>query len=149
MAIKPSSAKAKGRALQQWVAAAFSRVTGIPWGPEDEKEIQSRPMAQRGVDVILRGRAAELLPLSIECKNGESFQLVSTVEQARANTKPGTDWIIVHKRKKFRNPIVMMDWKTFEGFLIDRIVRLTSSESERTLPEGGSDGRSYEDNGGA
>lgn len=117
MAIKPRSAKAKGRALQQWVCAALSRLTGIPWGSEDEKEIQSRPMAQKGVDVILRGRAAELLPLSIECKNGESFQLVATVEQARANTKPGIDWIIVHKRKKFHTPLVMMEWTVFEALL--------------------------------
>lgn len=111
------SNKAKARNLQKWVAERLSLLSGIPWGPEDEKEIQSRPMGQQGVDVILRGEAAERFPYSFECKSGESFQLVKSIEQARANEKKERPWIIVHKRKKFRNPIVMMDWDTFADLL--------------------------------
>lgn len=117
MHIKPSSAKAKGRALQQWVGERLSAISGRSYGPEDDAEIQSRPMAQRGVDVILRGKARDMIRFSFECKNGESFQLVSSVEQARKNEEPGRPWLIVHRRKKFRSPIVMMDWKTFETIL--------------------------------
>lgn len=111
------SNKTKGKNHQNWVCKRLSLISGIPWGPEDEKEIQSRPMGQQGVDIILRGEAAERFPFSFECKSGESFQLVKSIEQARQNEKPGRPWIITHKRKKFRNPIVMMDWDTFEKLI--------------------------------
>lgn len=117
MNIKPSSCKQKARALQKWVCEQLSRISGIPWGPEDEKLIQSRPMSQRGVDVILRGEAAVRFPYSFECMSGESFQLVAKVEQARKNEKPGRPWIVVHRRKKFADPIVLMSWETFENLL--------------------------------
>jgi len=112
--IKTASCKSKARRLQQWVCQRLSAVSGIEWGPEDDREIQSRPMSQSGVDVILRGKAREAFPFSFECQSGESFQLAAKVQQARKNEEQGRPWVIVHKRKKFRNPIVMMDWETFE-----------------------------------
>ena len=118
MAIKPASCKQKGRNHQKWVCSKLSELIGIPWGSDDDALISSRPMSQRGVDIILRGEAADRIPFSFECKNGESFQLVASIEQARANEKPGRPWIIVHRRKKFRNPIVMMDWDTFSKLLM-------------------------------
>jgi len=118
------SNKAKGRNLQKWVAEKLSIISGISWGREDEHEIQSRPMGQAGTDVLLRGEAAKRFPFSFECKSGESFQLVKTIEQARANSKPERPCIIVHKRKKFRNPIVMMDWETFEKLIQDPLDNL-------------------------
>lgn len=135
MAIKPRSAKSKGRRLQKWVCEKLSSLSGIPWGPEDEMEIQSRPMAQKGVDVVLRGQAAELFPFSFECKNGESFSIVQSIEQARMNEAPGRPWIIVHKRQKFRNPVVMMDWTTFENMLRDRLDLPADSAIQSTQEE--------------
>ncbi len=117
MSISIASRKSKGRNLQQWICARLSELTGIPWGPDDDALISSRPMSQSGVDIILRGEAADRVPFSFECKNGESFKLVASIEQARANEKPGRPWLIVHRRKKFRNPIVMMDWDTFAVML--------------------------------
>jgi hypothetical protein len=116
------SNKNKGLHLQKWVAEKLSKISGIPWGAEDEMEIQSRPMGQHGVDIILRGKAAKRFPFSFECKSGESFQLVKTIEQARDNQREDRPWIIVHRRKKFRNPIVMMDWDTFESLISDKEV---------------------------
>jgi len=115
--LKPQSCKAKGRRLQQWLCEQLSRISGIPWGPEDDKLIQSRPMAQRGVDAVLRGEAAVWFPFSFECKSGESFQLVASIEQARENAKIGRPWVIVHRRQAFAEPMVMMDWSTFENLL--------------------------------
>lgn len=121
MSISVASRKAKGRNLQKWVCDKFSLLTNIPWGSEDDMEIQSRPMGQSGVDVILRGSAAAVLPLSVECKSTEKLGIETTVEQAKKNKKDGTDWVIVHKRKKFRKPIVIIDWDFFESLLKDRV----------------------------
>jgi len=117
VATQIASRKQKGRRLQNWVCEQLARIGGCSWGQEDDMEVQSRQMGQKGVDVILRGRAAEIFPFSFECMSGESFKLVEKVMQAKNNRKPGTDWIIVHRRKKFRTPIVMMDWQGFERLL--------------------------------
>lgn len=119
MSISVASRKAKGRALQQWVCNRLSEISGIPWGSNDEDEIRSRTMGLSGVDVILTGAAKERFPFSFECKSGESFQFVSSIEQARKNETPDRPWVLVHRRKKFRNPIVLMDWSTFEKLIKD------------------------------
>lgn len=111
--IKVRSAKNKGKNLQNRVCELISKFTGIPWGNKDEFLIQSRPMGQHGVDVILLGEARKLFPFSIECKSVESFSLAATVAQAIANTKAGDDWMIVHKSSKLVKPVVIMDFETF------------------------------------
>lgn len=113
--IKVSSAKGKGRNLQYWVCERIADITGIPWVQSDDNcEIHSREMGQAGVDLVLRGKAAEKFPFSIECKSSEQLNLVDTVNQATRNNLPGRNWLIIHKRKAIPNPIVVMDWKTFE-----------------------------------
>lgn len=112
--IKTSSAKAKGRGLQQWVCAEISKLTGIPYvQADDDSLIRSREMGQAGLDVILRGEASKLFPWSVECKATESFSLGATVEQVERNVKPGTNWLIVHRSKRFRDPIVVLSWEAF------------------------------------
>lgn len=117
MGISPKSAKAKGRELQNWLAARLAALLGMSWGREDEDDIQPRQMGQRGADILLRGEAARRLPFAFECKSGESFRLVESIKQARDNETRDRSWVIVHRRKAFRNPIVMMDWSTFEDLL--------------------------------
>ena len=70
-------------------------------------------MGQSGVDVILRGEAKRLFPFSIECKSAEQFSLNAAREQAQANQAKETDWMIVHKRKAWSSPIVILDWNVF------------------------------------
>lgn len=119
--IKTSSAKGKGRALQQWVCKRISEITGIPYNQqEDQCPIHSREMGQSGTDIILRGEALERFPYAVECKSGETFQLVNTVEQAKNNIGEYEDWLIVHRRKAWRNPIVIMDWYGFEKLVDGR-----------------------------
>jgi hypothetical protein len=113
--IKVSSAKGKGRNLQYWVCERIADITGIPWVQSDDNcEIHSREMGQAGVDVVLRGKAAEKFPFSIECKSSEQLNLVDTVNQASKNNLPGRNWLIVHKRKAIPNPIVILSWEAFE-----------------------------------
>jgi hypothetical protein len=112
--ITVASAKGKGRNLQHWVCERISSITGIPCGQDDDSLIKSREMGQHGTDVILRGEAQKAFPFSIECKNSEQLSIVDTIEQVKANKKEGTDWLIIHKRKALSNPIVIIDWDTFE-----------------------------------
>ena len=112
--IKVSSGKQKGRSMQYWVCEQISKLTGIPYKQsDDECEIHSREMGQHGTDIVLRGKAKKLFPYSVECKAQESLNLVDTIEQAKANVLPGTDWIVVHRKKALSSDIVMMEWDTF------------------------------------
>jgi hypothetical protein len=113
--IKVSSAKGKGRSLQYWVCEQISRITGIPYKQSDDNcEIHSREIGLHGKDIILRGKALEKFPFSIECKNSEQLNLVETINQAITNTDGGTDWLIVHRRKAIPEEIVIMSWNAFE-----------------------------------
>jgi len=114
--IKISSRKQKGRNLQKWVCERISSLLRIPYSQDDDNcLIHSREMGQSGVDVILRGEAFANFPFRIECKSSEKLSLSNTIYQAKKNA--GDDWwMIVYKRKNFKNPIVIMDWMDFEGF---------------------------------
>jgi hypothetical protein len=109
-----ASAKGKGRNLQHWVCKRISKMIGIPTSQGDDSLIKSREMGQAGTDVILREEAQKLFPFSIECKNSEQLSIVDTINQVKANKKENTYWLIVHKRKALSNPIVILDWDTFE-----------------------------------
>lgn len=111
--IKVRSAKNKGKNLQNRVCELLSLYSGIPWSNTDESLIQSRPMGQHGVDVILSGDAREKFPFSIECKSTESFSLPTTINQAKANTKDGDEWLVVHKSSKLTRPVVILDLEVF------------------------------------
>ena len=101
----------KARWLQNWVAEKISYFTGIPWG-QDEL-IEARRMGHSGVDVVLRGKALELFPFSIECGSGQKINWLNKLRQARKNRKKGTHWLVFMKRAEFRNPVVMMDADVF------------------------------------
>lgn len=115
--IKVSSAKAKARWLQNWVCNKISELLDIPWGYEDEKLIQPRIMGQKGVDVILRGKAFDEFPYDIECKSSETWSIPAAIRQARNNTKEGRNWMLFMKRKEFQNPVVIMDANVFFNLL--------------------------------
>lgn len=113
--LKTSSRKAKGRNLQYWVCEQISRITGIPYLQSDDScLIHSREMGLSGKDIVLRGEAYKRFPFSVECKNSEDLDLPNTIAQVKANTKEGEIWIIVHKRKTIKEPIVIMSWDGFE-----------------------------------
>lgn len=112
--IKISSRKGKGRALQQKVCRDISSVIGIPYDQQDDEcLIHSREMGQSGVDVILRGEAKGLFPYSIESKSAEAFSLTAAIEQAENNQAEGTDWMVIHKRKAWKVPVVILSWDVF------------------------------------
>jgi len=113
--IKISSRKEKGKNLQKWICNKIANLLGIKYNQQDDQcEIHSREMGQSGVDIILRGKALKRFPFSIECKSSEQFNFKNTIEQIRNNSTDDTDWLIVYKKKVFRNPVVIMGWYAFE-----------------------------------
>jgi len=112
------SAKAKGRALQQMVCEQLSSLLRLPWG-EDGSPIRSREMGQAGVDVILTGEAADRLPFAIECKSSEAMSLPAAIAQARHNAE-NQYWMLVHKRKEWTEPVVILPWSGFAWLLKQR-----------------------------
>jgi len=130
--ISTSSAKDKGKALQYWVCARLASLVGVSFVQSDDLfPIHSREMGQAGTDIVFRtSQVQSLLPFSFECKSTESLELPSTIMQVQNNTRPGTDWVIVHKRKSFRNPIVIMEWRAFEVLVKSKISCCNSRTGE-------------------
>lgn len=113
--IKIRSRKNKGSNLQKWICEKISKLLNIPYEQSDDQcLIHSREMAQKGTDVILRGKALKEFPFSIECKSSEQFNIKSTVEQAKNNQIKSTEWMVVYKRKSFKNPVVIIEWGVLE-----------------------------------
>ena len=104
--MKTSSAKQKGRKLQQWMRDLLIQKLGIH--PED---IESRGMGSQGEDLIMARAAREKFPLSIECKNQESVNVWKAYEQASENSGE-YEPIVVIKRNQSK-PLVVIDAEYF------------------------------------
>jgi hypothetical protein len=90
--LKPQSAKAKGRRLQQAVRdhilAAFPSLA-----PGD---VRSASMGAPGADLQLSPAAMELFPFSVECKNREGINIWTAL--AQADRDPGLTPLLVFQR---------------------------------------------------
>ena len=100
--MKTSSAKQKGRKLQQWVRDKLIEELGVH--PED---IESRSMGAGGEDLIMSRAARKKFPYSIECKNQESVNVWKSYEQAKENSGD-YEPIVVLKRNNTK-PLVLVD----------------------------------------
>jgi len=108
--MKTSSAKAKGRKLQQWFANVLVETLGL-----DSEDIESRPMGSQGEDIILGKQSRQLFPFSVECKNQEAVNVWKAYEQASENCK-GYEPLVVIKRNRTK-PLVVMDAQKFVELL--------------------------------
>ena len=104
--MKTSSAKAKGRKLQQWFRDQL--VEKLNLDPEDS---ESRPMGSNGEDIILGKHSRQAFPYSIECKNQEAVNVWKAYEQAQSNCK-GYEPLVVIKRNRTK-PLVLVDAEYF------------------------------------
>ena len=100
--MKTSTAKAKGRRLQQWMRILLIEQLGV-----DPEDIESRPMGSQGEDLIMARAAREKFPFSIECKNQESLNVWKAYEQAEENSGD-YEPIVVLKRNNTK-PLVLVD----------------------------------------
>lgn len=116
--MKPHSAKAKGRRLQQWIRdkiiEAFNLTTD---------DVYSRSMGACGTDVYLSPAGKTRFPFSIEAKNQEGISIYKAWDQAVMNVQGGCDPLLVYK-KNGRDPLAILDFNTFI-----RLVLLASANS--------------------
>lgn len=106
--MKPSSSKAKGRKLQQWVRDLLLEIFPV-LEPDD---IKSTGMGQSGEDVQLSPAARKLIPYSIECKNRTTISVYAWYKQSKANTPTGSEPILIIKQNRDR-PLVVVDAEYF------------------------------------
>jgi len=104
--MKTSSAKAKGRKLQQWFARLLIDKLGF-----DEEDLESRPMGSQGEDIIMGKQSRDQFPYSIECKNQEAVNVWKAYAQAKENCK-GYEPLVVIKRNRSK-PLVLVDAEHF------------------------------------
>ena len=104
--MKTSSAKAKGRKLQQWFRDCLIDVLEI-----HEEDIESRSMGAGGEDLIMARAAREKFPYSVECKNQEKINIWESYKQADSNSKV-YEPVVVLKRNNHK-PLVLVDAEYF------------------------------------
>ena len=104
--MRPSSAKAKGRKLQQWFANKMIEILGL-----DSEDLESRPMGSQGEDIIMGKQSRDKFPYSIECKNQEAVNLWKAYEQAQSNCGK-YETLVVLKRNRSK-PLVLVDAEYF------------------------------------
>ena len=104
--MKTSSAKAKGRKLQQWMRNLL--IEKLEVHPED---IESRSMGAGGEDLIMARAAREKFPMSIECKNQVKVNVWEAYKQAEDNSGKYEPVVIIKRNKS--KPLVVIDAEYF------------------------------------
>jgi len=104
--MKTSSAKAKGRRLQQQFMQLLIEKLDI-----DPEDIESRSMGSGGEDLIMSKAARNKFPYSVECKNQESLNIWKAWDQANGN-KGLYEPMVVIKKNGVR-PLVVLDAENF------------------------------------
>jgi hypothetical protein len=109
--MRPQSAKAKGRRLQQWVRDTLLKFAAS-LQPDD---IRSTSMGAQGEDLLFSPAARVLYPFSIECKNVEKLNIHEAMAQSEAHIEPDSDLIpiVVFKRNHSKVYVAL----EFERFL--------------------------------
>jgi len=80
--MKTSSAKQKGRKLQQTVR---DRILEI-FPDLTRRDVRSVPMGVSGTDIQLSEKAANIFPFSVECKNQEHINIWGALQQTESDT---------------------------------------------------------------
>jgi|TARA_R110000823_G_scaffold25816_4_gene75959 hypothetical protein len=102
--IKTSSAKAKGRKLQQMVR---NKILALFPHLEDD-DCKSTGMGQPGEDVQLSPFARKSLPVSIECKARKSIAVYSYYSQAAENCPKKLEPVVFIKADR-KQPLAIVD----------------------------------------
>ena len=115
--MKTSSAKNKGRRLQQWVVQML-----VDYLDVDPKDVESRPMGSGGVDVIMGVQTQAIFPYAVECKNVEKLNVWGAYDQAEANCEGMVPLVIM--KKNGRKPLAVVDAEHF--FDLQSIINTTN-----------------------
>ena len=100
--MKTSSAKQKGRKLQQWVRDEILK----RFPTMRAEDVRSTSMGAGGEDVQLSPFARDLLPIQVECKSHKDFAVYRILDQAaeHGNYQP-----VVFLKANNRSPIAVVD----------------------------------------
>ena len=104
--MRPSSAKAKGRKLQQWVVEKLVALLGF-----DTEDLETRTMGSSGEDVIMGVQSRKQFPYSIECKNQQAVNVWKAYEQSCANCKDYEPLVIIKRNNT--KPLALVDAEYF------------------------------------
>ena len=116
--MKTSSAKAKGRRLQQKVRDLLLE-TFTELEPDD---IRSTSMGVSGEDLQLSPAARKLIPFAIECKNQEKLNVWDSLKQAEENSGD-YDPVLIFKRNRS---------KTYAVVNVEKFIELINENSKST-----------------
>ena len=122
--MKTSSAKNKGRLLQQYVAKKIKEILGIA-----EEDAISRPMGSAGSDIILSKAALDKIPLDIECKNTKIFPSLAALDQSKSRGSkhyPAAVW--KPPRKGMEDSIIYFRLEDFLNLIKDKEVEKKNDE---------------------
>jgi len=104
--MKTSSAKAKGRRLQDYVVETlYGKYKMLREG-----DIKPAIMGESGIDIKLSPSAEDEIPFDIECKNVEKLSIWSAIEQAESNVKDDRIPMVIFSRNRSKKYAVI-EWK--------------------------------------
>lgn len=114
--MKPASAKAKGRKLQQFVRDQLIERLGLQ--PDD---VKSTSMGAGGEDVQLSPFARIRFPHSVECKNMAKIAVYKFYEQAKENAGSHSPLVVIKQDRSEPLVILSLDdyLKIYERNLLD------------------------------
>ena len=100
--MKPSSAKGKGRRLQNYLRdKLYEYFPSLRMG-----DIKTAVMGESGEDIILSPAARDLIPFSFECKNQERLNIWESLSQSEENCKENIP-AVVFKRNRTKTYITL------------------------------------------
>ena len=108
MEVKTSSAKNKGRLLQQWVRdILLSKLSGV-----EADDVKSTPMGVNGPDVSLSPLARKMWPWAVECKSRAKFAVYDIMLQAESHVTKNTKPLVIIKGNR-KEPLAIVYAKDF------------------------------------
>ena len=112
--MKPSSAKGKGRRLQNFLKEKIYEY----FPTLRNGDVKTAVMGESGEDIILSPAARDLIPYSFECKNQERLNIWESLSQAEDNSGEYTP-AVVFKRNRT---------KTYVAFEYNKFLELINEE---------------------
>tara|TARA_R100000808_G_C2139523_1_gene147431 strand:- start:660 stop:1028 length:369 start_codon:yes stop_codon:yes gene_type:complete len=111
--MKIKSAKAKGRALQNYVRDRLRKIFVDTWTKYPKLEyddIKSQTMGMGGEDIVLSPIAKKLIPYSFECKNTERLNLWEALNQCEGNCEGRTPVLIIKRNRSKVYAVIEFDY---------------------------------------
>ena len=109
--MRPSSAKAKGRKLQQEVRDIILE----HFKELEPDDVKTAIMGESGQDIKLSPAARRVFPYAVECKNVEKINVWSALEQAEDNSNDNQTPLLVFRKNRT---------KTYVSLSLDDFMKL-------------------------